>query len=77
MLKCVAPGCNHDATVLLMGMGLCPDHREQWCAIQLSYYRTLPKEQLHSYQEFMAGVTEEFLATRQAAAVQPAASPAS
>jgi hypothetical protein len=63
----VAPGCGYDASVLLMGMSLCPDHKENWLEIQLAYYRTLPKEQLRTYQDYMVGVTEEFLKERQTA----------
>ena len=58
MLNCVAPGCGHDATVVLMGMSLCSDHREHWCQIVVSYYNTLPEKDLISYQEFMAKAAE-------------------
>ena len=67
MLKCVAPGCGYDASVILMGMSLCQVHREDWLQVQLAYYRTLSKEQLRTYQAYMAGVTEEFLKEHQAA----------
>ena len=63
MLKCVAPGCIDDASALLMGMSLCPDHKENWFQVQLAYFRTIPKGQLRSYQEFM----EEYLKEHQAA----------
>lgn len=61
MLSCVAPGCQRTADFLLMGMGLCLDHRDSWCQIQLSYYRTVPKEHILAYQEFMAESAQEYL----------------
>jgi hypothetical protein len=54
-----------------MGMSLCQVHREDWLQVQLAYYRTLSKEQLRTYQAYMAGVTEEFLKERQAAVGTP------
>ena len=65
MLNCVAPGCGHDATVVLMGMSLCSDHREHWCQIQVSYYLTLPAEQLFPYFEFMAKATQRYAEAQQ------------
>ena len=60
MFKCVAPGCTYTASVLLMGLSLCDQHKEHWCQVQLSYYNTLPKEDMLSYQEFMAKAAEVY-----------------
>lgn len=60
MLSCVAPGCTYDATVVLMGMSVCPDHREYWFELQLTYHRSLTEEQLRSYQENLAAIQERY-----------------
>ena len=60
MLSCVAPGCAYEATIILMGLSLCPDHREHWFELQLTYHRSLTEEQLRSYQENLAAIQERY-----------------
>ena len=60
MLNCVAPGCSYDASVLLMGMGLWGQHRENWMEIQLAYHRSLTEEQLRNYQENLAAIQARY-----------------
>lgn len=60
MLSCVTPGCTYEATVVLMGMSLCPGHREHWFELQLTYHRSLTEEQLRSYQEALAAIQKRY-----------------
>lgn len=59
MIKCVAPGCRYNASLILMGMSLCLDHRDNWLQIQLSYYRTVAREDIQAYQAYLTQIAVE------------------